>query len=147
MKEFNDIVSKTKVSGFETTAKNERDSKEWLDLSFEIALLISARLKELNWTQIQLAEKLQVSPQYVNKIVKGKENLTLATIAGLEKILTTKLISIEQHPVKSMTAQTSGISIFLGKANYSPVGMETKAEERKDFEFKQNEKNNFADAA
>lgn len=147
MKDFNEIVSKAKVSGFEAVARNERDNRDWLDLSFEIALLILARLKELNWTQIQLAEKLQVSPQYVNKIVKGKENLTLATIAGLEKILTTKLISVEQHPVKSITAQTSGISGFLGKINYSPVGRETKAEERKDFESKQNDKNNFAIAA
>jgi len=35
-----------------------------------------------------------VTPQYINKIVKGKENLTLETIAKIEKALGITLIEV-----------------------------------------------------
>ena len=44
-------------------------------------------LKEQKMTQKDLAEKMSVTPQYINKIVKGGENLTTETITKLENIL------------------------------------------------------------
>jgi transcriptional regulator with XRE-family HTH domain len=49
-------------------------------------------LEEQNLTQKDLAEKMQVSPQQISKIVKGHENLTLETIANLEIALDIKII-------------------------------------------------------
>jgi transcriptional regulator with XRE-family HTH domain len=52
----------------------------------------AAALREKGMTQKDLAEKLNVSPQQVSKIVKGKENLTLETISKLEYVLGVELI-------------------------------------------------------
>jgi predicted XRE-type DNA-binding protein len=48
-------------------------NEKWLDLSFAIAVRILSSLKEKKMTQVQLAEKVGVSAQMINKIVKGKE--------------------------------------------------------------------------
>ena len=69
--------------------------REWLDKSFKIAVCILSRLKELNWTQAHLAQELGVSPQQVSKLVKGTENLTLETMAGLERVLGITLIQTD----------------------------------------------------
>ena len=54
-------------------------NEKWQDLSFAIAVRILSSLKAKKMTQVQLAEKVGVSAQMINKIVKGKENLTLET--------------------------------------------------------------------
>ena len=64
-----------------------RLNRQRLKESGRIAILVLDKLDELNWSQKILAEKLSVSPQYVNKIIKGQENLTLDTIIKLENIL------------------------------------------------------------
>jgi transcriptional regulator with XRE-family HTH domain len=147
MKKFKDIVSKDKVSSFEATARNDMANRNWLDKSFEIALLILARLKELNWTQVQLADALKVSPQYVNKIVKGKENLTLETIAGIEGILNMKLISVDMYQYKTVSIKSTGVPFFFDKSNYRPIFSETKAIERKTFDTTINTNKNLEIAA
>ena len=50
---------------------------------------------KLNISQKDLADLLGLLPQQVNKWVKGKENLTLETIAKLEKALDFQLLNIE----------------------------------------------------
>src|SRR5690625_6006563 len=49
-----------------------------------IAMKILNRLDELGWTQKKLAEQIGVTPQQINKIVRGKENLTLETQTELQ---------------------------------------------------------------
>jgi transcriptional regulator with XRE-family HTH domain len=75
-------------------AEYRKENKGWLDVSFSIALKILKFLKENNISQKELAERLGCSPQYVSKIVKGKENLTLETIWKIEKELGEKLIFV-----------------------------------------------------
>lgn len=65
----------------------------WLRASQEVALKVLLRLKEFGWTQVFLAEKMEVSPQQISKIVKGKENLTISTIVKLQEILDIALLS------------------------------------------------------
>ncbi len=74
--------------------------EKWQDLSFAIATRILTTIKEKGITQVQLAEKLGVSPQMVNKIVKGKENLTLETISRIGEMLATTLIEVPLRPLK-----------------------------------------------
>jgi transcriptional regulator with XRE-family HTH domain len=52
-----------------------------------IALKILNKLDEPGWSQKKLAAEMGVSPQQVNKIVSGKENLTLETQIKLQEIL------------------------------------------------------------
>ncbi|MRT92382.1 helix-turn-helix transcriptional regulator [Ancylomarina sp. 16SWW S1-10-2] len=73
-------------------AKERQKNKSWLKHSQKIAVIVLKTLKEKKIKQTQLAEIVGVSPQQINKIVKGKENLTLQTISGLEDALDIKLI-------------------------------------------------------
>jgi transcriptional regulator with XRE-family HTH domain len=61
--------------------------------SQKMALKILMKLDELGWTQIRLATVMQVSPQYINKIVKGKENLTTETMLQIQEILDIPLLA------------------------------------------------------
>ena len=80
------LASKEITSSVE---KNRARIKNRLMLkeSRKIALAVLLKLDELGWNQKTLAEKMEVSPQQVSKIVKGKENLTLQTIVALQSIL------------------------------------------------------------
>lgn len=71
-----------------------RANKDWLLKSARIAIKILRVLREKKMTQVQLAELLAVSPQHINKILKGQENLTLETIGKLETALGIELITI-----------------------------------------------------
>lgn len=55
--------------------------------SQQIALKVLDKLNELNWSQRKLAREMGVSPQQITKIVKGTENLTLATQVKLQEVL------------------------------------------------------------
>jgi transcriptional regulator with XRE-family HTH domain len=52
-----------------------------------------------------------VSAQYINKIVKGKENLTLDTICKLEQALEIELITVSTSKSIEVTAQIEPGSI------------------------------------
>jgi DNA-binding XRE family transcriptional regulator len=75
-------------------AKWSQADADWLDLSAAIALKILRFLREHKMTQKELADQLGFSPQYINKIVKGSENLTLETICKIQKVLRIRLIEI-----------------------------------------------------
>lgn len=70
-------------------------NEAWLDRSFAIAISVLTTLRSQNRTQKELAEEMGVTPQFVNKIVKGSENMTLETISKLEKALNIQLIDIK----------------------------------------------------
>ena len=69
-------------------------NKGWLKKSAQIAIKINRALRDKKMCQKDLADKLNVSAQQVNKILKGRENLTLETISRLEGALDLELISI-----------------------------------------------------
>lgn len=62
-------------------------NRDWLRRSSRIAAKVLMALKEQKMTQKDLAEKMNVSPQYINKLVKGGENFTIETMTKLENIL------------------------------------------------------------
>jgi len=89
-KKLREIAGK---SPWEQQARERLQNRQWKKLAAKIAVRILSRLDELNWKQKDLAEKLGVSPQQVNKIVRGKENLTLDAISRLENVLGTDLLT------------------------------------------------------
>ncbi len=74
------------------------ENKAWLKKSQAIALNILRHIRANGISQKDLAERLNVSPQQVNKWVKGGENFTLDTISKIEMALSIELISINQTP-------------------------------------------------
>ena len=85
-KKLSELAS-TKPSNWKAKAKYRRENREWLKRSAAIAVKVLDALKAQGLTQKDLAERLDVTPQYINKIVKGEENLTLETITNLELAL------------------------------------------------------------
>ena len=71
-----------------------QENKKWLDLSFAIALKILTELKTKSISQVKLAEMVGCTPQYINKVLKGTENLQLETIVKIENALQTSLIQV-----------------------------------------------------
>ena len=83
---FLELVSKEKT----TTLKEIKlriEKSAMLRESQQIAIKVLMKLDELGWSQKDLAEKMKVSPQQVNKIVRGKENLTLETQVRIQEIM------------------------------------------------------------
>lgn len=81
-------------------AQWELDNEDWLDLSFKIAVRIGSVLSANKKTQqypknqVELAEAMGCSAQYVNKLMKGQENLQIETICKIAKILKVSLIEV-----------------------------------------------------
>lgn len=63
------------------------DNKKWLRFSQMIAIRVMDRMEELNLSQRKVAEMLGCSQQYVCKLLKGNENLSLETICKLDESL------------------------------------------------------------
>jgi antitoxin component HigA of HigAB toxin-antitoxin module len=74
-------------------AEWRRDNASWLRHSQQIAVKVLLKMKELHLTQKALAERMNCTQQYVSKILKGKENLSLDTISKLEEALQINLIA------------------------------------------------------
>lgn len=83
---FMRLVSDEKTSTLNDVKKRVKDGA-MLRESQKIALKILFRLDELKWSQRKLASEMSVTPQFVNKIVMGKENLTLETQIKIQNIL------------------------------------------------------------
>src|SRR5690606_11320104 len=87
------IVSKEETKTVER-AKARLANKKYSQLSNVIAFEILERLDALGWKQKDLAEKMRVSPQQVNKWVKGNENFTIETLVNLSEVLGVELIAV-----------------------------------------------------
>jgi transcriptional regulator with XRE-family HTH domain len=74
------------------------ENQVWLDKSALIALKILRHLRSKNITQKELAGMIDVSPQYISRILKGEENLTLETICKLENVLKVVLVTVPETP-------------------------------------------------
>lgn len=100
--EFKKLVSDEKSTWIDDLNYFE-DNSDWLDISFEIALSVMSKLlenkkkKEGIYNQKMLASALGCSAQYVTKLLKGNENLTLATICNLQNTLDLKLIEVTKY--------------------------------------------------
>jgi transcriptional regulator with XRE-family HTH domain len=68
-------------------AKERVENRSWLRESKKLALKILIRLDELGWTQRTLSSELGVSPQYVNKLLKGNEKFGFDIIVKLQEVL------------------------------------------------------------
>ena len=92
-----DNLSQGGQSAWKERAKQRRADKPWLEKSRAISFRILEELKAAEKTQVWLAHQLKITPQQVNKWVKGTENFTLETIAKLEEALGVDLVHITKQ--------------------------------------------------
>ena len=86
-------------------AEWRRDNWSWLRHSQKIAVKVLLQMKQEGLTQKALAERMDCTQQYVSKILKGRENMSLDTLSKLEDALGISLIYDEQVPSPSMVAE------------------------------------------
>ena len=71
----------------EAEARRKAQQDGWLQYSRKIAVKIALSMKEQNLTRQDIANRMNCSPQYISRLLKGEENLSLETICKLEKAL------------------------------------------------------------
>lgn len=90
-----EVFGKIQTSKWNEAAQKQKEGKAWLHYSQEVALAILELMDQRNMTQRSLAAQMEVSPQLINKWLKGKENFTFETVAKLEAVFGVKLLKIE----------------------------------------------------
>lgn len=75
-------------------AKWREENEDWLDMSAQVALKILRVLRAKSISQKELAKMIGAKPQFINKIVKGRENLTFKTVCKIEKALNISLLEV-----------------------------------------------------
>ena len=81
-------------SKWKEEAEKRRNDKRWLSYSQEIAMFLHDKMDELGLTQTALAARMDCTQQYISRILKGQENLSLETIARLEDAIGAKFVTI-----------------------------------------------------
>jgi transcriptional regulator with XRE-family HTH domain len=126
-----DSLTSSEPSKWIEKAEQRKKEERWKDVSFNVALKVLRTLREKNMTQKDLAERMNVSPQYISKIVKGSENLSLETITALGEVLSVDLfLAISQYNV---SVRNFGTIILEGQhieVSYTSYGVGDPLESR-----------------
>ena len=77
----------SRPSRWREMAQWRRENEDWLRYARLITLRVLQAMEEQSVTQVQLAQRMGCSQQYVSTLLKGSSNMTLETIARLEKAL------------------------------------------------------------
>ena len=95
---MSDIIKKLEQHQPETSSKWREKAefrlanKSWLRYSQHVAMLMLDKMEEIGQNQRGLAERLGCTQQYVSKILKGRENLSIETICKIEDALELELL-------------------------------------------------------
>jgi transcriptional regulator with XRE-family HTH domain len=148
------IQNSIKDSGWLAKAQWREDNEDWLDISFSIAVRIGATLnanKKANVhpkTQVELAEAMGCSAQYVNKLLRGEENLQIETISKIQRILGITLIEVPKIMESKQTLHYNPVNSLIGKINIiSPAIHSSKSYVKVKIEMKAAGEGNYALAA
>lgn len=86
-------------SKWREAAEYRTANKIWLRYSQKIAMMMLDRMEETRLTQSALAKRMGCSQQYVSKILKGRENLSIETLCKIEDALQLSLLPKVAEPV------------------------------------------------
>ena len=106
-------LSSDQTSEWNAVADYRLENREWLKKSSAIAKSIRSVLKAQSLSEQELAEKLNISPQQITRIVQGQENLTLETIAKLEKALGIEIISLRTLIGKPLSKSKNPLKHYI----------------------------------
>lgn len=95
-------LSSSKPSRWQQKAEWRKENRTWLKKSAFIALRVLEALRQQGLTQRELAVRMNVSAQQVNKIVRGQENLTMDTLDKLERALNIRLLHDGKTEIATM---------------------------------------------
>jgi ribosome-binding protein aMBF1 (putative translation factor) len=88
------LVNATPAHGWKDRKDYKPENRRQLRKAMSVALRVLDILDERGLSQQDLADKMKVTRQQVNKVLKGRENITLETIDRLERALGVQLIQV-----------------------------------------------------
>lgn len=98
MKTREEILSKLNFYASDTPSKWRKNAewrnanKTWLRYSQCIAMMMLDKMEELGLTQKSVAERMGCSQQYISRVLKGTENLSIETISKIEEALELEIL-------------------------------------------------------
>lgn len=110
-------LTKGEVSPALEKARKRKANRTWLRKSSTIANEILEFLRVNKWTQKEFASRMDVSPQYLTKLLRGQENLTLETMTKINKAMGYEMIEI--NVVDSLQAQEKKFLDFMKKKTFT----------------------------
>lgn len=120
----------TQAERQEIEARNE--NRDWLALSAKFALMLRHILRTEKMTQTELAARMGVSCVQITKILSGKENIGLQTIAKVEKALGRSLVTFQDStetsvstPVQPTFNQVISFPVYYGQAESFAVRLQS----------------------
>ena len=81
-------------SRFVEEATWRKENENWLRWSRQLAVTLIGYMQRNGLKRADLASKLNVSPQYVSKLLSGTENLSFKSIANIEDKLGITLLAM-----------------------------------------------------
>ena len=105
------VHKSTTPSRWKEKALARHENKEWLRYSQRIAMMMIDRMEELEITQKVVAEKMGCSQQYISRVLKGTENLSIETIFKIESALD---LQIFEHCDSAKRAEPSSLELCRG---------------------------------
>ena len=109
--EFLEAHQSSKPSHWRQDAQWRRDNEYWLKYSRYITIQVLRAMEEQSVTQVELAKRMGCTQQYVSNLLKGSSNMTLETIARLEKALGIDIL-------RSSLSYVSGYSVTEGSPRH-----------------------------
>lgn len=121
--------SMTQSERQEIECRNE--NRDWLALSAKFALLLRHILRTEKMTRTELAVRMGVSCVQITKLLSGKENIGLQTIAKVEKALGRSLVTFRDSTEASDSSRTQPAfnRVFSFHVYYESFAMRTQAPE------------------
>lgn len=91
--EFLEAHESETPSRFAANAAERLENESWLRWSRQIALSLIDYMETNSLKRTELAERLNVSPQYVSRLLSGRENLSLKSLASIKEKLSIDILS------------------------------------------------------
>lgn len=98
MKTRTDIINQLRQHTGATPSKWRENAewrlanKDWLRYSQRIAMMMLDKMEDLGLTQKAVAERMGCSQQYISRVLKGTENLSIETITKIESALNLEIL-------------------------------------------------------
>lgn len=99
-----------------------KDNRCWLRYSQIIAMMTLDAMERKGFTQKALADKMGCTQQYVSKLLKGQENLSIQTIAKLEEALDIDIIAGALASVSGYSVSCSENPVYLSEPDIPEYG-------------------------
>jgi ribosome-binding protein aMBF1 (putative translation factor) len=120
------LTREEKIAELNKIAKPVKENSKWIEIAkwneehadaLEDYMIIAQRilktLKEKKMTQRELAKQLDVTPQALTRIMKGRQNLSLNKVRKIERVLGITLMTINRIDGSQSQLRTEMVPVSL----------------------------------